>query len=208
VSLILEALKKLDREKEGPERGFLVMTSQRWPQRSRRLPAILIGVAAVVLGVGAALALGVLKPSRGAAPSAKATLAMTATPAPPLPSMALAPTSTPSPSMATAPTPTQQPTVAATATAFPSVNVPPRPAPPPTTPKQPEQPAAETPSPASQEPPTLVLQAVSERDGQPIALLSDRLVREGDEFDGVKVVRIGEAEVEVEWKGRRLFVRF
>jgi hypothetical protein len=53
-----------------------------------------------------------------------------------------------------------------------------------------------------------VLQAVSERDGQPIALLSDRLVREGDEFDGVKVVRIGEAEVEVEWKGRRLFVRF
>jgi hypothetical protein len=56
--------------------------------------------------------------------------------------------------------------------------------------------------------PPLVLQAISERDGRPIALLSDRLVWEGDEFDGVRVVRIGEAEVEVEWKGRRSVIRF
>jgi hypothetical protein len=209
VSLILEALKKLDREKEDPERGFLVMTSERWPRPSRRLPAILIGIAAVILGVGAALALGVLKPSRGAAPSAEPTLPVTATPAAPPPSMAIATTPTqPLSSVAISPTPTQQPTVAAPALALPSVTVPARPAPPPTTPQQPEQRAVETRSPASQEPPTLVLQAVSERDGQPIALLSDRLVREGDEFDGVKVVRIGETEVEVEWNGRRLFVRF
>ena len=57
-------------------------------------------------------------------------------------------------------------------------------------------------------PPDLVLNAISERDGHAVALINDRLVREGDEFDGVKILRIGEAEVEVERAGRRSVIRF
>ena len=36
----------------------------------------------------------------------------------------------------------------------------------------------------------------------------DRLVFEGDSFDGIKVLRIGEAEVEVEIRGQRRVLRF
>lgn len=57
-------------------------------------------------------------------------------------------------------------------------------------------------------PPDLVLNAISERDGHAVALINDRLVREGDEFDGVKILHIGEAEVEVERAGRRSVIRF
>jgi len=56
--------------------------------------------------------------------------------------------------------------------------------------------------------PELRLAAISERDGQPVALVNDRLVREGDSFDGVLIVRIGEAEVEVEFRGVRHVLRF
>jgi hypothetical protein len=41
-----------------------------------------------------------------------------------------------------------------------------------------------------------------------VAILNDRLVREGDLFDGIRVVRIGETEVEVEVNGQRRLVRF
>ena len=44
--------------------------------------------------------------------------------------------------------------------------------------------------------------------GKPVALINDRLVREGDSFDGVRVLRIGEAEVEVEVRGQRRVLRF
>jgi hypothetical protein len=56
--------------------------------------------------------------------------------------------------------------------------------------------------------PSLVLQAITTRDGQPVALINDRLLREGDAFDGVRIVRIGEAEVEVEARGVRTVLRF
>jgi hypothetical protein len=55
---------------------------------------------------------------------------------------------------------------------------------------------------------TLRLTAISVRDGHPIALLNDHLVREGDSFDGVKVIRIGETEVEVEVGGKKRVVGF
>jgi len=42
------------------------------------------------------------------------------------------------------------------------------------------------------------LTAISQKDGRPVVLINDRLMFEGDSFDGVKVLRIGEAEVEVE----------
>ena len=54
----------------------------------------------------------------------------------------------------------------------------------------------------------LRLNAISQQDGRPVAILNDRLVREGDIFDGIRVVRIGEAEVEVEVDGKRRIVRF
>jgi hypothetical protein len=54
----------------------------------------------------------------------------------------------------------------------------------------------------------LRLQAIAERDGHPVALINDRLVREGDSFDGVTVLRIGVAEVEIEVRGQRRVLRF
>jgi hypothetical protein len=52
------------------------------------------------------------------------------------------------------------------------------------------------------------LQAISAQDGHAVAILNDRLVREGDSFDGVKVVRIGADEVEIEVAGHRRVVKF
>jgi CRP-like cAMP-binding protein len=53
-----------------------------------------------------------------------------------------------------------------------------------------------------------VLQAITIQEGRPVALISDRVLREGDEIDGVRIVRIGEAEVEVEADGVRTILRF
>jgi hypothetical protein len=73
----------------------------------------------------------------------------------------------------------------------------------------PELAAAPAPSAAAPAAPgDLRLQAIAERDGHPVALINDRLVREGDSFDGVTVVRIGTAEVEVEVRGQRRVLRF
>jgi hypothetical protein len=54
----------------------------------------------------------------------------------------------------------------------------------------------------------LRLTAISQRDGRPVALINDRLLFEGDGFDGVKVLRIGETEVEVEVRGVKRVLRF
>ena len=56
--------------------------------------------------------------------------------------------------------------------------------------------------------PELRLSAISQRDGKPMALINDRLVFEGDSFDGIRVIRIGDAEVELEVKGERCVLRF
>jgi hypothetical protein len=72
------------------------------------------------------------------------------------------------------------------------------------------EPAPAEPPPSASAPAAgdLRLNAISQRDGRPVALINDRLVFEGDGFDGVKVLRIGEAEVEVEVRGRRRVLRF
>jgi hypothetical protein len=57
-------------------------------------------------------------------------------------------------------------------------------------------------------PAELRLTAISQRDGRPMALINDRLVFEGDSFDGVRVLRIGDVEVEVEVRGVRRVLRF
>ena len=55
---------------------------------------------------------------------------------------------------------------------------------------------------------TLVLNAISEQRGVPIAVINDRLVREGDAFDGVRVLRIHATEVDVDVDGARRTLRF
>jgi hypothetical protein len=45
--------------------------------------------------------------------------------------------------------------------------------------------------------PALVLQAISERDSHPIAMINDQLVREGDKLGQVRVLKIGADAVEV-----------
>jgi hypothetical protein len=56
--------------------------------------------------------------------------------------------------------------------------------------------------------PEFRLTAISSRDGHPIALLNDRLVREGDRFDEVTILRINETSVEIEVRGKRQTVGF
>ncbi len=57
--------------------------------------------------------------------------------------------------------------------------------------------------------PALVLQAISERNSHPIAIISDQLVKEGDLIGRARVLRIGEDSVEVLLEsGRKEIVRF
>ena len=57
--------------------------------------------------------------------------------------------------------------------------------------------------------PTLVLQAISERDSRPIAIINDRLVNEGDKLGSIRVLRIGDDSVEVLLEnGTKDIVRF
>jgi hypothetical protein len=179
VSLILEALKKLDREKQAPERGFVVVASQPWVTSTRNRGRALALVFLGVVTVAGAFLLARPRPAPTADRTSPTTLAAAAA-APP----------------ATPPT-----TLGAPAPARPSRPIPVR-----TLATPPPQ--AASPRARAASPPALVLQAISERDGKPIALVSDRLVREGDEFDGVRVLRIGDAEVEIEWRGHRSSIRF
>ena len=72
------------------------------------------------------------------------------------------------------------------------------------TPAEPENAPSPEPSPDTE----LRLEAVSRRDGRPIAVISGRLVHEGDAFDNVRVLRIGETEVELEVDGQRRVLGF
>ncbi|HEY6552951.1 MAG TPA: hypothetical protein VI669_06325 [Vicinamibacteria bacterium] len=193
MSLILEALRKLERDKDTPERGFVVMTHVPWarggPARSR---LALLALLAVAVAAGAlAMALW-----RGAGKSPSNDPAARATQPPALASPAGAsPGSVP-----------PRPAFEARALAIQSLDraAATRPAPsPPLASKAP----LPTPRP---EPPSseLRLHAISRQDGTPVAILNDRLVREGDVFDGVRVIRIGETEVEVEVKGQRRVLTF
>ena len=248
MSLILEALKKLDREKNVPQRGFVVMAPVAWPSSPRRVGLwLVVGALGLVACVSAA-AWWLL----GATPRATATAAAVTTPTPAPPSSPVrtavapaaafveptAPVPVPapessepaSPAVLTAPSPT----AAEPAPAFPASTIPapPIPAPAVRAPavRAPATPTA-VPRPSSSRPPApappaaepaagppgrseaaaadrVQLQAISQQDGVPVAVVNDRLVREGDSFDGIRVVRIGAAEVEIEVRGRRRIVRF
>jgi hypothetical protein len=183
VSLVLEALKKLDREKGRDERGFVVMAAAPWPTRAaRRWPAwAALGVATA----GAIVAVMALRTS-SAPPSL---------PAPPATSVAAG--AAPAPTLLRSEPPTPVPRSAPTRVApKPAVDTPPLAA----AVVPPDRPATPDPGPR--------LQAISERDGQPIAIINDHLVRVGDEVDGIRVLAIRVDEVDIEVRGRRTTLRF
>ena len=201
MSLILDALRKLEREKGAHEPGVLVVGSVPWGERSR-MRRVLLGAGAVL-----ALSLAVLagwlmrrdttSPAVARPDTAAPTPAVAVSPAPTL----LPPTPSPLAAAEDEPTPSPPIRLSKPPVVERSVAVAP--------------PEAATPSPSVAAPaaaPTaeheLRLSAISQRDGKPVALINDRLVFEGDSFDGVRVIRIGDTEVEVEVKGQRRVLRF
>jgi hypothetical protein len=181
VSLIFEALKKLEREKHTPERGLVVVGQLPWRRARRRWPFVVGGLVAV-----AAAVLVLARPAarqHTTAPTPAAASGTTPSPPPPL----AAPPERP-PLAQALPRASAAPAAEAASPPAHDTDVP-----------------HETPTPVPRE---LRLNAITLRDGRPLALLNDRLVREGDSFDGIRVVRIGEAEVEVEVDGERRVVGF
>ena len=193
MSLILDALKKLEHEKDAREPGVLVVGSVPWGERRRsRLPLALAATALVALAFAG---WWWLRPTphptaAGPAPVSPAPTSsplVAGTPTAPPPPPTLAPSST-----ASAP-PARRPAV-------PMIDETPGP------PARPEGAAAAAGTRTT--PDDLRLNAITRRDGRPVALVNDRLVFEGDSFDGVRILRIGEAEVEVEVRGQRRILRF
>ena len=69
--------------------------------------------------------------------------------------------------------------------------------------------AAPPPPPAPLVPETVyTLQAVTQQDGVPVAIVNGQLVRVGDEVEGARVLRIEPESVELEKGGRRIVVGF
>ncbi len=188
MSLIYDALKKLDREKEVPERGFLVVAQRPWPTRRRWGGTLAWGAGLCLVAAGLAAAWWAYG-RKAEAPRIAAAASASSVPE-------AAPSSQPTGAFRQAPPVPLPPVTAIPATTGKASPAPP----PPTLPTAVAVPTASAPG--------LVLQAISSRDGQPVALLSDRLVREGDSFDGVRVLRIGDEEVEVEVEGERRVIRF
>ena len=197
MSLILDALRKLERDKERPDPGVVVLGPAPWPglRSSRRGWIVGLLAAAAVLAV----AFTWLTRARTPGPDASSAPAAAASPVP-MPSPR-----TPQAVAATAAAPVSGAPAAARAAdlgppagrrlVLPDAVT-----------------AADTTAAGRQDAKPvqrdLQLMAISERDGRPIAIVSDHLVREGDSFDGVKIIRIGETEVEVEQHGRRRVLRF
>jgi hypothetical protein len=193
VSLILDALRKLERDRDAREPGVLVLGAVPWgggPGPRRRRAAL---AAAAVLAALAAAGWWLLRP--GPQPAAE-------------------PTAPPEAAVASTPEPSRHEPSPPPAAALPRATAPPAAAPAPRRLDLPEAPvpaaevAAFPPTPEARPDAELRLNAISERDGRRVALIGDRLLFEGDSFDGVRVVRIGDAEVEVEVGGRLRVLAF
>jgi cell division septation protein DedD len=201
VSLILDALKKLERDKEAREPHVLVVGSVPWGTRARsRLPLVAAAVGVVVVGL-----LAVMLWLRNTAPR-PATVAPSPGGPSPAPSAAAAPIASPpapaAPSAAPAAAP--EPRRPSLPSGRPEADH----AKPAEDTESPAGPATEAGAPKAPGTEELRLTAISRRNGRPVALINDRLLFEGDGFDGVKVLRIGEDEVEVEVRGVKKVLRF
>lgn len=211
MSLILEALKKLEREKERSTMPIITAGEAPWSGTRRRLPVWALGLGALGLVVLGAIGGASLLSDRSSPASQRAQAAAAETvPAPPIAIPSLAP---PQASAVTAKRPPSA------APARPAIVLPtPRlrertPEPEPVSP-MPRAPAA-TPRPPAAKPAAPVaaadeprLQAISERDGRPIALISDQIYFEGDRIGDIRVIRIGVGEVEIELKKARRTLKF
>jgi hypothetical protein len=195
VSLILDALKKLEREKQSGEPGVVVVGHVPWGGgRGRPVALVGAGVLAVALvGLGAWWWLRSSAPASRPAASRSGREGDATTPTRSSPS-------------SSAPSPLASPPVLAPAAPTTAPVAPPARPRPDTPAARPAAPPGA--APAAFPPTELRLNAISVRDGRPIALLNDRLVHEGESFDGIRVLRIGEAEVEVEVRGQRRVIRF
>jgi hypothetical protein len=185
VSLILEALKKLERDRETSARGFLVL-AQPSPPGERVWTRRAAWLAAAALGGGAVAAL-LLWPGRaGDRPAA-----------PPPTTVAAAPAEAPPTTLSSAPDPGPSTPPARPLIVWRPVRGTPRPA---------VQPTSAPPPAVAEE--VLQLQAISERDGAPVAVVSGQMVRVGDRVGSGTVVRIGAAEIEIETDGKRQILKF
>lgn len=205
MSLILEALRKLDREKDAPQRGVLVLATVTAPDRRPRRPIVgLLALAGLVALAGATvLALRGNRP--GQAPAAAVPPAAIAS------DDGGATASGPSrPPIPGADADAQGPSVPADTARSKAVEPAATPPLAESTPPAPSPAAEPSEAPLSLQPApeALVLEAIAERDGERIAVLSGRLVREGDVFGATRVVRIGGSEVEIETAGVRRVLRF
>jgi hypothetical protein len=224
VSLILEALRKLERDRHTHERGFLVLAQPAWTPAGERAwtrgPALL-GVAALA---GGAVAAALLWPARPEPAPMPATAALPAS-APVTPSAATAPPDARPLPAAPKPAPRARvawpedrapaPKTAAPATATPRERTPVQAEPAQTdvAVADAEEPAPEAPeAPEVSEAATVTgplrLEAIAERDGQPVAVVSGQMVRVGDRIGAGTVVRIGTSDIEIETDGRRQVLRF
>jgi hypothetical protein len=187
VSLILEALKKVERERATPEqRGFLVLGPTAWaPSRSNL--AWVLGMIAAAAAAGGAVYMLTRPPT-------------SAVHAEPRPEDRVAPQGP------TSSRPADRAYIPPTATDLGWTRPSDSPLPQPTG----DAAAAGTGVVPERAPavPVLTLHAISEQNGAPVAVVNERVVREGDSFDGVRILRIGAAEVEVEVAGARRTLRF
>ena len=204
MSLILDALRKVERERDNPEQVVVVGTIP-WQgvRRSRRWRWLAVLAAIGLVGAGARWWWIAAARVPAAAPPARPAPASPASPAPSVAPARTASFPTPGPSTMPAPSEAAPPTDAArpartsrTVRATAAAN--------PTTPGE----ATATAAPPADPTVDLRLLAISSRDGRPVAVINGRVVHEGDRFDDVRVVRIGEAEVEVQVRGRRRVLRF
>jgi hypothetical protein len=181
MSLILEALRKLEREKPDQARHTTVLLAPlAWPQAARRRWLGVVLSAALLTGL---LAAGWFF-LRSAPPQ----------PTPPLDRVAQRPPASPMPTATAMPMPSAPLAVAHPAQAGPPA-------------KRTAKPAAQAREAAAS---GFRLTAIGDQEGVRVAVVNDRLVRVGDSLLGARVVRIDDAEVELvsEADGRRFTLGF
>ena len=258
MSFILDALKKLEREKQARDPGVVMVAPVPWGERDRRRrgPGLAVAGAVLALVFGgsflwlrsgadppaaqsgdegpaatpsatgeetvvvapepAGRAASETTPTTPTIPGTRTAGPATAGPAPPPPRDLPRPEDTTPPLAPEAPpvfdeaapaeaagmasAVSERPDVMTTEQAAPEV---------PVEMTEPETLAEETePATTSSPVPEYRLTAISSRDGHPIALLNDRLVREGDRFGDILILEIGETSVEIEVRGKRKTISF
>ncbi len=203
MSLILEALRKLEREKQAPDRGFLVMAHTPWGA-GRPWSLFWLGGLVLVVAIGASVMTALVL--RGG-PTAPLPVAQAESPQPgrdasPSSASGQRPALATPVVVASPVTPAPQATAGAVVPMVLPSALGPVSAPPPAVD------AAPSPGPPVTSPADFRLMAISEQDGHPVAIVNDRLVREGDAFDGICILRIGATEVEIEVHGRKRILTF